>query len=61
MEIGNIYELSTALKSMEISNAISVSVMKKNLDMQTQMSSEMVKMMELSVNPNVGSNFDIKL
>ena len=59
----NIPELSTAMANMEIGNKIGTAVLSKALDTSEAMGDSLVKMMdrsmELSVNPNIGSNFDI--
>lgn len=53
------YSMSNA--SASISSQISVAMLAKTLDMQEIMGEEMTKMMEMSVNPSVGGNIDIRL
>lgn len=60
----NIPELSTALANMELSEKIGVAVLAKALDSAEVTGDTLVQMMdrsmmELSVNPSVGSNIDI--
>ena len=50
----NIPELSTAMANVNLQNQVGVAVLSKALD-----STEESGAMELSVNPNVGSNFDM--
>lgn len=38
---------------------VSVAMLKKSLDLQEAMGSQITQMMELSVNPSVGGNIDI--
>jgi hypothetical protein len=53
--------------SLPISNqpvnsvTVGVAVLAKNLDTIKQAGDNMIKMMELSVQPNVGSNFDQRI
>ena len=42
-------------------SAVSTAVMKQNMDTNEAMGAGMVKMMENSVTPNLGSNVDVKL
>ena len=59
----NIPELSTTLANMNLQNQVGVAVLSKALDSTDQDGSSlmnmMVRCMELSVNPNIGSNFDM--
>lgn len=60
----DIASLSTALASQELSTAVSMAVTKLTMDSIEQNGTnlaESMKQMELSVNPNVGSNIDIRL
>lgn len=59
-----IASLSTAMATQEAMEQIGVSLLKKTLDQTTAMNTDMVNMiknMELSVNPNVGSLFDMSI
>ena len=42
-------------------NAIDTSILKKSLDTAEQAGAMLTKMMEQSVNPNLGANIDIRL
>ena len=63
MDIG---ALSLAWSNTKVHNDISVAVLDKSLDVQEQAGAAMINMMnksmmETSVNPNVGSNFDMSV
>lgn len=59
----NIPELSTTLANMNLQNQVGVAVLSKVLDSTEQSGTSLINMMdrsmELSVNPNIGSNFDM--
>lgn len=59
----NIPELSTTLQNMNLQNQVGVAVLSKALDSTEQSGTSLINMMdrsmELSVNPNIGSNFDM--
>lgn len=59
----NIPELSTALSHIELSNQVGTAVLSKALDNSEIAGQNMIQMMnrsmELSVNPDIGSNFDM--
>lgn len=59
----NIPELSTALANMQLSSQVGVAVLDKALESSESESTSLISMidrsMELSVNPDVGSNFDM--
>lgn len=59
----NIPELSTALANVNIQNQVGIAVLSKAMDSSKQTGASLIQMMdrsmELSVNPNVGSNFDM--
>lgn len=61
----NIPELSTALASMEIGSKIGTAVLSKALDTSEAAGQSLIRMMdrsmELSVNPTIGSNFDMSV
>lgn len=53
---------SIALSALDMSSTstdIGIAVLGKQLDLSETMGDSMVRAMELSVNPNVGSNIDI--
>lgn len=59
----NIPELSTALANVQLSNQVSVAVLDKALESAESAGAGILRMMdrsmELSVNPDIGSNIDI--
>lgn len=59
----NIPELSTALANVQLSNQVSIAVLDKALESSETAGESMINMMdrsmELSVNPDIGSNIDI--
>ena len=55
MEIG---ELSTALAMTDVGNKVAVAVLDNSLDTVEALGDGMVKMMEQSVMPHLGSNID---
>lgn len=57
----DIAAMSTVMSQMKVQQEASMSVMKMAMDTVKQNTSDMVKTMEMSVNPHVGGNIDIKL
>ncbi|EHL15626.1 YjfB family protein [Peptoanaerobacter stomatis] len=60
----DIAAMSMSLGSMRTMSSINVSLLKKAIDVTKEnadMLIENIKQMELSVNPNLGSNFDMKI
>ena len=60
----DIAALSMAMSQMNLGTQVGVAVTKLSMDTATesgQMMTDMLKSMELSVNPNIGSQIDIKL
>lgn len=59
----NIPELSTALSSANIANQVSIAVLDKAMENSQAAGESLINMMdrsmELSVNPAIGSNFDM--
>ena len=59
----NIPELSTALSNVKIADQVSVAVLDKALESAEETGAGLLNIMdrsmELSVNPNIGSNIDI--
>lgn len=53
--------ISLAISDTASMNAIDMSMLKKSLDMVETNGDMITKMMEQSVNPNVGANIDIRL
>ncbi|MCR5585347.1 MAG: YjfB family protein [Lachnospiraceae bacterium] len=57
----DIAALSMSLNQINTSSEIGVAMLSKALDTQETMGTEMVKMMEQSVNPHIGANFDVSV
>ena len=57
----DIAALSTSMSLATVNNDVSVAVLAKSLDTVEEMGDGLQKMMELSVNPNLGANFDVSL
>lgn len=64
MEITGVSSALSALSASEpstMANAVSMKMLDNALDMNETMSEGLTKMMELSVNPHIGSNFDVSV
>lgn len=64
----DISSLSSALSAVQLTEAMntmpsatSVAMLDKSLDMSSQMGDSMIKMMENSVTPHIGGNFDMSV
>ena len=62
----DIASVSTAMKTMDLQTKVSVAVLDQTMDLGKSLSQGMVEMidaaaMERSVNPAVGSNFDMRV
>lgn len=57
----DIASLSTALSTTQLQNDVGVLMLSKQLNTVEVMSDSMIKMMEQSVNPNLGANIDISI
>lgn len=57
----DIAALSIASAQAKNLSDVGIAMMAKTLDMVEEQSAEMIKMMELSVNPSVGANFDVRV
>ena len=55
---GLIQDMSTALSAAKTGSEVSMNVLSNALDTQDAIGASMVRMMENSVNPAVGGNFD---
>ena len=53
------YANANAVQSLQ--SNVSVTMMKKSLDLQEAMGDQITKMMELSVNPSLGGTIDIHI
>lgn len=58
MTIGGI---STNISTSQVNDDVQVLMLKKNLDTLEQSGDSLTKMMEKSVNPNLGGNFDVSV
>ncbi|WP_208587574.1 YjfB family protein [Gracilibacillus suaedae] len=56
----DIAAMSIAMNQSQVKQQASVSLMDKALDQAESQSSDMVKMLESSMQPHLGSNIDIK-
>lgn len=61
MNITSLGSTNISLSDTKNMNMIDVSILKKSLDSVEQSGAMLTKMMEQSVNPNIGSNIDIRL
>lgn len=57
----DISEISISMGQTGLMNAVSTAVLGMSMDMAETAGENLVKMMELSVNPNVGSNIDVSV
>lgn len=57
----DIAEISVSMNQTSLMNAVSTAVLGMSLDTVETAGENMIKMMELSVNPNVGSNIDVSV
>ena len=57
----DIAALSMSLNQINTSSEVGVAMLSKALETQETLGDEMVKMMEQSVNPNIGGNIDISV
>lgn len=57
----DITEISVSTSQTSLMNSVSTAVLGMSLDMLETSGENMIRMMELSVNPNVGSNIDISI
>jgi len=57
----DIATLSTMMAQQKVQTSIGTAVMAKSLDTFQQTGDDIAKMMELSVNPAIGGNFDMSV
>lgn len=57
----DIAALSISMKQAQLSQNVSLALIRKVMDTSTDNSQQLIKMMELSVNPNLGGNIDLKV
>lgn len=53
--------LSVAMSQSKVNSDYGVAMLKKTLDTVEESGASMIKMMEQSVNPNLGQNIDIRV
>lgn len=56
----DIAQMSMNMSSIKMSSAIGIAVTKKAMDVAEQQGNAITQLMEQSVNPNLGSNVDLK-
>ena len=64
MEIGSVDSIALAainIKQVETLTEVSTSVLAEAMDQSEIMGQGLIKMMELSVNPGIGGNFDMSI
>ncbi|MCE5172148.1 YjfB family protein [Paenibacillus profundus] len=57
----DIAAISTVMNQNRLSQEVSIRVLKMSNDQASQIGQDIIKMMEQSVQPNLGGNIDIKL
>ena len=57
----DIAALSMSMAQNKLLNNFSIGMLDKTLEMQTENTDALTKMMELSVNPNLGANIDFSV
>lgn len=61
MNITSLNNTNISISDTSSMNAIDISVLKKSLDSVEVSGDMLTRMMEQSVNPNIGANIDIKI
>lgn len=64
MEIGSVDSIALAamnIKQVETLTEVSTSILAEAMDQSEIMGQGLIKMMELSVNPGIGGNFDMSI
>lgn len=61
MNITSLGSTNISLSDTQTMNAIDTSILKKSLDLIETNGDMLTRMMEQSVNPNIGANIDIRL
>ncbi|MDF2673076.1 MAG: hypothetical protein K0R09_1341 [Clostridiales bacterium] len=57
----DITALSISMKQAQLAQDVSLALIKKVMNVSTDNNLQLIKMMELSTNPNLGSNIDLKV
>lgn len=61
MATPNVALMATTMAATKTNNDVGVAMLAKSLDTYNQNGAALTKMMELSVNPSVGGNFDMSV
>ena len=61
MNISSVGSIGLSVSDVDSMNMIDISILKKSLDAGEQNGDFLIQMMEQSINPNLGSNIDIRL
>ena len=61
MNISSVGSIGRSVSDLDSMNMIDISILKKSLDAVEQNGDFLIQMMEQSINPNLGSNIDIRL
>lgn len=61
LSVDSIPTLAMGMKQIDTLSQVNTGLLSMSLDNASAQGSELVKMMELSVNPSVGSNFDMSV
>lgn len=61
MNISSVGSIGLSVTDVDSMNMIDISILKKSLDTVEQNGDFLIQMMEQSINPNLGSNIDIRL
>lgn len=52
---------ATSVEAGSLANTVGIKMLDNSLETSEAMSASMIKMMEQSVNPNIGANFDMSV
>ena len=61
MNISSVGSIGLSVSDVDSMNMIDISILKKSLDAVEQNGDFLIQMIEQSINPNLGSNIDIRL
>jgi len=61
MDITSVAALSISMNQSSLSQQVGIAVTKKAMTTSEESAQALIKMMELSVNPNLGSNIDVSV
>lgn len=60
-DIASIPAMSMAIAQTDVLSKVGTSILAKTLDVVSDDAASLTKMMELSVDPNLGANFDVSV